>query len=144
VAVALVGCGEPDEVTTNPHDQLEALEARVAVDCGVYERNYVPEHYEFPQHLCGEAPNIACINDAIAGSAIAKLEYTYLDPASGNLRVHDYYAGDGAVTWIGFFEQTGTGINPGWWHSASCTGIEATPYEVDGMTCYKLLGVGCD
>ena len=138
LVVAAVGCSEPEQLT--PRDEYEALEARAAMDCGTYERNYSPDDNPIPEHLCGPAPDIACINDAIAGATIAKLTYSYFD-SQGLLREHHYYAGDGGLTWVGYYQRAAGESN--WWYAADCTTLLAEPYEVLDQTCWTLKSTGC-
>jgi hypothetical protein len=138
-ALVVVGCGEPEPMS--PHDEYNALEARVTSECGTYERNYSPDpHNPIAEHLCGDAPNVGCMNDAISGSAIAKLTYTYYD-SRGLFREQNYYAGDGVLAWIGYYERVGDETN--WWYWADCTTLVAEPYELLDQTCWNLKSTGC-
>jgi hypothetical protein len=134
---AIVGCGTDAEL--NAHDEYYALEARATLDCGGYERNYRPSD-PVPLHLCGPQPDIACMNAAISGAAIAKLRYSYLDPASGLPREQNYYAGENNLVWIGYYEL---GFREPAWYRADCERIVAEPYSEGGMTCWTLKAADC-
>jgi hypothetical protein len=133
-AIAVIGCGS-EELTAK--QEFESFEARIENDCGTYERNY-PE--DGPLHLCGTEPDIGCINDAIDAATVTRLRYTYLDPATGELREHNYYGANGKVVWIGYYEHA---FREADWHRADCSAVVTEPDIAGGASCWKLLAADC-
>lgn len=142
LGLLLVGCGE--ELTTE--QEYEELRARVTVECGSYAYNYPADGDEPPAFLCGDQPNIACLDEALSGNAIAHLERTYVesklswDEPALLVREHHYFAVDGKIEWIAYYEL---GMdNPGWYRR-ECKGIAVEPMERFGTTCWHWRGIDC-
>lgn len=137
--IVVIGCGE--EPPPTPREAYDALEARVETDCGVYENN-TPADEVPPPYLCGEQPDVGCINGAIAGTKIARLKYSFTDPTTLHYREWNYYAGDGKLVWIGFFERDEVGLN--WWYQGECQMLTVTSFEAAGSTCWKFASLDCE
>jgi hypothetical protein len=137
-AIAIIGCNDSDlELTAQ--EEYKALEARVDVDCGTYERNYSPFD-PIPLHLCGEEPAIECVNGAIGGTAMTRMRYNYLDPVTYEVREQNYYAGDGKLVWIGYYEHE---FREADWHRGDCSAVVAEGYVYKDMTCWTLKAINC-
>jgi hypothetical protein len=134
---AVAACTEDTPPGAREIDEM--LAARTEIECGSYTNN-TPADEEPPWFLCGPQPDVACMNAAIAGPKIAHLTYAYYDPATLLYRDHTYYAGDGKLVWIGFFE----GPTFPAWHYSICRELVATPYDViEGESCWKVLATDC-
>ncbi|HEY5920165.1 MAG TPA: hypothetical protein VIV11_00785 [Kofleriaceae bacterium] len=136
-ALVVAGCNE-----LTPEQEYEALTDRVAIECGAYEVNYpVDDKRMPPMHLCGDRPNVACMNDAVAGTEIAHLLHSYRGPLPMYLlREAHYFAGDGRLVRLNYYQ---VGLDdPAWlrWH---CESLSTESYDVDGVTCWNFVVGGC-
>lgn len=138
LAIALAACADP--APPSPREIYDDLEARITIDCGSYENNASFDDDGPPAYLCGTQPDVACINDAIGGAAIAHLKYASVDPATLLYREQNYYAGDGKLVWVGFFDVSGRGPT---WHVAQCHELVATSVNGPQESCWKLLATDC-
>jgi hypothetical protein len=136
--VALLGACA-DDVPLGPRQIEEQLAARTEIECGTYTNN-TPADEDPPWFLCGPQPDVACMNEAIAGPKIAHLTYAFYDPATLLYRDHTYYAGDGKLVWIGFFQ--GPVVHN--WYQSECKELVAEPYDVvEGESCWKVHATDC-
>ena len=133
-----IGC-TGDGPAPTARDEYYDLEARIATDCGTYERNYPTTMFP-PTDLCGAEPDVACVNNAIGGASIAHLRYSYIDPGLLLEREQNYYAGDSMLVWIGYYEVAGR--EPAW-HRADCGAVVVEPYSINGMPCWTLKATDC-
>jgi hypothetical protein len=144
-ALVVVGCAED----TSAEHEFHELAARTTVECGLYDYNYPPD-VPHPPYLCGPQPNIGCINDAIGKPSVAHMTRSYVDAQGGELmngtaladlaREHHYFAANGKLVWIAYYEL---GLDDPGWYRRDCTGLEVTPYDLDGMTCWKFVHSNC-
>ena len=135
-----VGCG--DKYTAE--EEYDDLVAKTTIDCGTHAFNYPPadpKTQTIPLHYCGAAPDTSCVQNAIAGDQIAHMVRSYLDPDSLLPRERHYFGGQGGLVYITYNEL---GADEPAWYRHHCTGgIDATSYEVDGMTCWKVFAHEC-
>ncbi len=137
VAVGLAACTDPEIVS--PENTYVALEDRVEIDCGTYENNASFDDGP-PNYLCGDEPNIACINAAIGGTSIAHLKHSFYDHNTGDYREQNFYAGDGKLRWIGFLAR---GERNPIWVLSECSAAVSMSVDGPGETCWKLSGADC-
>jgi hypothetical protein len=138
--VLVTGC---DDAEPTIGDEYDALEARVEVDCGTVANNYPPDANP-PPALCGEEPDVACLNAAIESGTVARFTYLYYvwddNYRRGLLRESEYFAADGSLVWFLFVDD---GNHDPLWYRRDCAQLVATPYAIEGNACWTLTPVEC-
>lgn len=140
----LIVMGCDDKITTE--QEYEELRARTTLECGSYAYNYPQSSDSPPSVLCGEQPNIACLENAMSGNEIAHLERTFVESQlvwnepKLLAREHHYFATGGTIQWISYYEL---GMDDPGWYWRECKGIAVEPVERFGTTCWNWRGVDC-
>lgn len=140
--VMLSGCTED----LSPEEEYVELQARTTLECGTYRYNYPPDE-PAPMQLCGEQPNIACLDDALAGNQVAHLirsyyeaKYIFEETPTLLAREHHYFATDGKIVWIAYYE---IGFDDPGWYRRDCSSIAVEPIELGDTTCWHWRANDC-
>jgi hypothetical protein len=138
IVFMVCACADPP----SPDEYFASLDARVTIDCGTHAYDTPRSN---PRYICGPQPDVACINDALAGRGVARLVGEYVEPGPDmNRWGMTYFAVDGAIVEFAYSNWFDPIDGPIYSLSREdCTSVKTTSVDIDGATCWSISGVDC-